>query len=186
MSPQTREVRFLGYFWYCFNPITVTNRKKCCNIFWKFHKTWYHMICTGYFRTNDLVQFSFEWSYIIYIYIYIYHKFIYICVYIYICLYIYICVCVCVYIYVWVFVYIYIYIYMIVIYLAFCLDIAQGRMNGALNETRTYSWGLANHYTTRGAQIFLQSYLLITIPTNNQPMKRHKNAPADTANPFKN
>ena len=26
---------------------------------------------------------------------------------------------------------------------AFCLDVAQGRMNGVANETRTYSWKVA-------------------------------------------
>ena len=41
----------------------------------------------------------------------------------------------------------------VVISEAFCLDVAQGRMNGALNETRIHSCSfatkLANHYTTR-------------------------------------
>ena len=32
----------------------------------------------------------------------------------------------------------------VVIYKAFCLDVAQGRMNGAPNETRILSWMLAS------------------------------------------
>ena len=32
----------------------------------------------------------------------------------------------------------------VVIYLAFCLDISRGRMNGALNETRTHPWRFAS------------------------------------------
>ena len=38
----------------------------------------------------------------------------------------------------------------IVIYEALCFDVAQGRMNGAPNETRTHSCRFANHYTTKG------------------------------------
>ena len=34
--------------------------------------------------------------------------------------------------------YVYVYIY-VVIYKALCFDVAQGRMNGAPNETRTHS-----------------------------------------------
>ena len=30
------------------------------------------------------------------------------------------------------------------IYLAICLDVAQGRMNEAPNETRTHSWSFAS------------------------------------------
>ena len=32
----------------------------------------------------------------------------------------------------------------IVFYYAFCLDAAQGHMNGTPNETRTHLWRLAN------------------------------------------
>ena len=45
--------------------------------------------------------------------------------------------------------------YKVIIYYAFCLDVAQGYLNGAPNKTWTHSWRLiklANHYTTRGAE----------------------------------
>ena len=46
--------------------------------------------------------------------------------------------------------------YVVVIHEALCFDLAQGRMNGAPNESRTHSCRLlillANHYTTRGAR----------------------------------
>ena len=68
-------------------------------------------------------------------------------------LYIYMCVCVCVCVSVCVCVYMcvcvcvsictYIYIYM-VIYKALCFDVAQGRMNGAPNETQTHSCRFAS------------------------------------------
>ena len=49
----------------------------------------------------------------------------------------------------------------IVIYKAFCLDVAQGRMNGAPNETRTHTYRFASqackplHYPRRLPQIKL-------------------------------
>ena len=48
--------------------------------------------------------------------------------------------------------------HILVIYLAFCLEVAQGRMNGAPNEIRTRLWRLASqarlasHYITRAAR----------------------------------
>ena len=51
-------------------------------------------------------------------------------------------------------------IYRIVIYKALCFDVAQGRINGAPNETRITHVGLlvllVNRYTTRGAHSHIQ------------------------------
>ena len=53
----------------------------------------------------------------------------------------------------------------IVIYKAFCLDVAQGRMNGAPNGTRTHSCRFANlayrplHHSNR---VYIYIYINLT------------------------
>ena len=59
----------------------------------------------------------------------------------------------------------------IVIYKVFCLDVAQGRMDGALNETQTHSWRFVSqacqplHYLRRPNCKYYNCYYAISFKT---------------------
>ena len=50
----------------------------------------------------------------------------------------------------------------VVIFSAFYLDVSQGHMNGAFNETRTHLW-FTHHYITQGALKTSQKSIIIII-----------------------